>query len=37
MFRLLLATILAVAIGAGTTACGGSTDQPKPSGGVPGY
>jgi cyclic lactone autoinducer peptide len=37
MLRLLLATILAVAIGAGATACGGSTDQPKPSGGIPGY
>ena len=34
MLRLLVVTILVFAIGTGAAACGGSGDQPKPSGGL---
>lgn len=34
MFRLLLAALLALAIGGSASACGGSADQPKPTGGL---
>lgn len=37
MLRLLLAIVLALSAGAAGAACGGSGDQPKPSGGIPGY
>src|SRR5688500_16154942 len=37
MLRLLIAALLVLAIGASATACGGSGDPPKPSGGIPGY
>lgn len=38
MIRLVLAAILALSIGTTAAACGGgSGDQPKPSGGIPGY
>ena len=37
MFRFLVAAMLAFTLGAGAVACGGSSDQPKPSGGIPGY
>lgn len=36
MLRLVLAALLALSVAAGASACGGSGDQPKPSG-VPGY
>ena len=34
MLRLLLAAILALSVGATAAACGGSGDNPKPSGGL---
>lgn len=34
MMRYVLAAILALAVGASAAACGGSGDQPKPSGGL---
>ena len=37
MIRFLLAAVLVFTIGAGAVACGGASDQPKPSGGIPGY
>lgn len=37
MLRLVLAAILAFSVGATAAACGGSGDNPKPSGGIPGY
>lgn len=37
MVRFLLAAMLVFTIGAGAVACGGSSDQPKATGGIPGY
>lgn len=37
MLRLVLAAILALSVGATAAACGGSGDNPRPSGGIPGY
>lgn len=34
MLRLVLAAILAISVGATAAACGGSGDNPKPSGGI---
>ncbi len=34
MIRLVLAAILILTVGTATAACGGSSDQPKPSGGL---
>lgn len=34
MLRLVLAAILALSVGATAAACGGSGDNPKPSGGL---
>lgn len=37
MMRFLLAALLVLTLGAGGVACGGSSDQPKATGGIPGY
>lgn len=34
MMRFLLAAILSLAVGTSAVACGGGSDQPKPSGGL---
>jgi hypothetical protein len=37
MLRLVLAALLSLSIGASAACGGGAGDQPKPSGGIPGY